>query len=66
LSTRNRKNGTPRALGPLQRGQAVADLLKAGGKTLRQHMHVVAQRFGRGMEGLVGHHHGGRRNNSPA
>ncbi len=45
---------------PLQRGQAVTDLLEAGIEALRQHMDVVAQRFRGGMERLVGHHHAGR------
>ena len=37
-------------IGPLQRGQAMADLLEAGIEALRQHVHVVAQRLRGGVE----------------
>jgi len=38
----------------------VADLLEAGVEALRQHVHVVVQGLGGGMERRIGHHHGSR------
>src|ERR1035437_6848153 len=34
----------------------MADLLKTGVETLRQHVDIVAQRFRGTVEGLIGHH----------
>jgi len=59
LSTRQQEERHAARVRPLQCGQAMTDLLEAGIETLRQHMDIVAERFRRGMEGLIGHHHGG-------
>jgi hypothetical protein len=55
----NFENGNVPEENRLETLPAVADLLEAGIKTLRQHVDVVVQCFGRAVERLIGHHHGG-------